>query len=218
VNLGSAARKPKRKAALKVTTTKSAAPKDVLRSQLRETVTATILDAAEERFASQGLTAASLAEIAKAAGVAVGTLYNYFADREALVTALLASRRDALRAQLIVALEAGKADKFEQRLRAFSRAAFQTFENLRSYMKIMFQAEHLKHHSKTDIFQLVEQQIVAAGVAEGVIEKRDADTFATLYIGGVRSVVVRSLDNNTPFVDKADAMISMLLDGARRNP
>jgi AcrR family transcriptional regulator len=214
VNLGSAARKPKRKPAPRATAGK--APKDALRSQLRETVTATILDAAEERFASQGLTAASLAEIAKAAGVAVGTLYNYFADREALVTALLASRRDALRAKLIVALEAGTSETFERRLRLFTRAAFEAFDHTRSYMKIMFAAEHLKQHTKTDIFALVEQQIVAAGVAEGVIDRRDADTFATLYIGGVRSVVVRSLDSNTGFADKADSIVTMLLDGARR--
>src|SRR5678815_1807406 len=74
--------------------------KQALRSQLREAVRATILDAAEELIAAKGLHGAGLAQIAKRAGVAVGTLYNYFDDRDALVRALFETRRAAVRPKL----------------------------------------------------------------------------------------------------------------------
>lgn len=55
-----------------------------------------LLAAAREAFAAHG-TDASLRDIARQAGVGIGTLYRHFPTREALLEALLASRFDALR-------------------------------------------------------------------------------------------------------------------------
>src|SRR3954471_24804261 len=67
-----------------------------LRSRLREATSAAILDAAEETFAQKGLASATMNDIAAAAGVAVGTLYNHFKDRDALLATLLQDRRAGL--------------------------------------------------------------------------------------------------------------------------
>lgn len=67
-----------------------------LRTRLREATAAAILDAAEEVFASEGLHAAHMNDIAARAGVAVGTLYNHFKDRDALLDALLRERREEM--------------------------------------------------------------------------------------------------------------------------
>ena len=71
-----------------------------LRHRLREETVSAILEAAEHEFASDGLHAARMERIAARAGVAVGTLYNHFDDREALVLALVApaARRRSWRA------------------------------------------------------------------------------------------------------------------------
>ena len=50
-----------------------------------------ILDAALEIFSSEGFEAARLDDVARKAGVAKGTLYLYFPDKEALFEQLLAS-------------------------------------------------------------------------------------------------------------------------------
>ncbi|MET7420157.1 helix-turn-helix domain-containing protein [Dactylosporangium sp. NPDC005555] len=55
-----------------------------------------LLAAAREAFAEHG-TDASLRDIARQAGVGIGTLYRHFPTREALLEALLRSRFDALR-------------------------------------------------------------------------------------------------------------------------
>jgi AcrR family transcriptional regulator len=67
-----------------------------LRSRLREVAAAAILEAAEDVFEDEGLHA-RMETIARRAGVAVGTLYNHFADRETLLRSLV----DAHHAELL---------------------------------------------------------------------------------------------------------------------
>lgn len=57
-----------------------------------------LLTAARATFAEQG-TDASLREVARRAGVGIGTLYRHFPTREALLEALLGHGFDTLRAQ-----------------------------------------------------------------------------------------------------------------------
>jgi AcrR family transcriptional regulator len=54
-----------------------------------------LLTAAERAFGEHG-TAASLEEIARTAGVGIGTLYRHFPTREVLIQAVLADRLDSL--------------------------------------------------------------------------------------------------------------------------
>jgi AcrR family transcriptional regulator len=56
----------------------------------REATRRRILDVARARFAAQGFAATTAREIAAEAGVASGTVFNYFSTKEAIVTALIA--------------------------------------------------------------------------------------------------------------------------------
>jgi AcrR family transcriptional regulator len=58
-----------------------------------------ILEAARERFAAVGFEAATTRDIAAAAGVAAGTLFNYFPSKEAIAMALVAEALEAARRQ-----------------------------------------------------------------------------------------------------------------------
>lgn len=58
---------------------------------------ARLLEVAEEVFASKG-TAASTEEVARAAGVGVGTLFRHFPTKEALLTAVLVARLEQVTA------------------------------------------------------------------------------------------------------------------------
>src|SRR5439155_24611613 len=78
-----------------------------LRSRQREEAGRAMMAAAEQVFAARGLSGASMNEIAARAGVAVGTLYNHFQDREALLEALLDARRAELKDRLDASVHAG---------------------------------------------------------------------------------------------------------------
>src|SRR5262249_52018830 len=103
------------------------------------------------------------------AGVAVGTLYNYFTDRDALIRALFESRRATLRPQLRAAIDAGRDLAFEPRLRGFVHDVLAVFESHRSFLKVAIENEHLRPAGSTTPQDLLAgaRDIVDAGVREG---------------------------------------------------
>jgi AcrR family transcriptional regulator len=80
-----------------------------------------ILDAAEAIFVELGLQA-PMEKIAQRADVAVGTLYNHFVDRDALIEALFAHRRAAMFERLAVRVADTVGMPFRQRLHAVIEA------------------------------------------------------------------------------------------------
>ncbi len=65
----------------------------------------TILDAAEDLFATRGYNAATIKEIGHRAGVNPALLYYYFADKAALYQAVLARIGEGLRDRVVARLE-----------------------------------------------------------------------------------------------------------------
>src|SRR5271169_3535193 len=59
-----------------------------------------ILDAAEVVFAERGFHGARIQDIAKRARIAVGTVYNHFEDKDAVLAALLEQRAEEMASQL----------------------------------------------------------------------------------------------------------------------
>src|SRR3981081_4254853 len=85
--------------------TSSSAGKIVpLRERLKGETQRAILQAAEEVFGDSGLSGARMEDIATRAGVSVGTVYNHFEDRDALLAELIVTRRHDLLARLDAAL------------------------------------------------------------------------------------------------------------------
>jgi AcrR family transcriptional regulator len=61
---------------------------------------AAILRAAREAFAESGYEASSIRDVVRRTGLAAGTFYNYFPDKESVLRALLEDRAEELRARL----------------------------------------------------------------------------------------------------------------------
>lgn len=189
-----------------------------MRRTVRETVRVAILDAAEELIARHGLHDAALVQIARRAGVAVGTLYNYFTDRDALIRALFESRRATFRPRLLAAINAGSDLPFEPRLRQFVRDLFEAFESHRSFLKVAIENEHLKPSGSTTPQDLAAgvRDIVAAGVREGAIPADHTDLLALAITGTIKAVVVQRIQAGAELVRDTDAIVDFVLGGARR--
>ncbi len=79
-----------------------------------------ILDAAERVFAQRGFFAAKVADIAREAGVADGTIYLYFKNKDDLLISLFESRMERVNARLAAAVAAAATPRAQ--LDAFIRA------------------------------------------------------------------------------------------------
>lgn len=82
-----------------------------------------ILDAAESVFAQRGFYNARVAEIAREAGVADGTIYLYFKSKDDLLISLFESRMESVTGELEAAIPAGGSSS--TKLRAFIGAYMQ---------------------------------------------------------------------------------------------
>lgn len=182
------------------------------RSQLRETARAAILDAAEELIATRP--DVPLVQIAKKAGIAVGTLYNYFTDREALVAALFETRRASLKPMISAAIKANTELAFEPRLRAFIRDLMSACEAHRRFIKIALEVSHKPAQASTDVQNAV-KEMVKAGVREGVVASKRAELLAILIASGVRAVMLDRIADGIPLDRDLDELVSIFLDGAR---
>jgi AcrR family transcriptional regulator len=198
------------------------ASRDELRSQMRRTVReavrVAILDAAEELISRHGLHDAALVQIDRRAGVAVGTLYNYFTDRDDLIRGLFETRRATLRPRLLAAIRAGIELPFEPRLRRFVREVFEAFESHRSFLKVAVENEHLKPSASTapqDVLAGV-RDIVAAGVREGVISSERAELLPLAVTAMIKSLAVHRVRAGGELVGDADGIVDLVLDGVRR--
>ena len=90
-----------------------------------------ILDGARRVFLAAGYDGASMGEIAKAAGVSKGTLYSYFASKEALFERLIHDERTSL-AEALFRLDADESD---------TRAVLRRLG--RSFLETMVRPEHV---------------------------------------------------------------------------
>ena len=199
-----------------------------LRTRLREATAEAILEAAEHAFAEGG-PKARMETIAARAGIAVGTLYNHFADREALWDELCRSRRAALLVRLDAALEAARGEPFAGALRAFLDAFVEHWDQHRRFLAVLIQAEPLgarspragaKGGSMVQELLARARKLVRRGVAEGALRAEAADLYPALLLGMLRSVLFQHLDQAPPPAAKAqiDCMVDVFLNGAGQRP
>jgi AcrR family transcriptional regulator len=185
-------------------------PRTKLRRRFREESAQAMLAAAEAVFAERGLHAASMNAIAARAGVAVGTLYNHFKDRDALLHALLAARHADFMARLHETEAKTARRPFADQLTALLTALFDEFEAHRPFLTFVMEDEHALQIKRTtatrsELLQSFEK-LARRGVREGVL--RASPLHATILLGLVRSLCMRTIE--TP--GKGPALVGELVD------
>jgi AcrR family transcriptional regulator len=197
-----------------------------LRERIRETTTAAILAAAEEVFAAQGLHAAHMGDIAARAGVAVGTLYNHFKDRESLLAGLLDARRAALLGRIDEALHRKGEATFRDRLRALLVVMLDHAELHQKFFHILMQGEvgryqatfpsvcNMPADTMKEIFGRVDR-LMKQGLRGGDLRAEASDLAAVLFMGMVRAMAIRNvvLQTTTESVAQTDRLLDSFLHG-----
>lgn len=159
--------------------------------------------------------------IANAAGVAVGTLYNHFEDRNALLGALLRARAKQLTVGLDEALARTAKQPFVDQLRAVVEVAQQLLYS-DGCMRILMDAEGL-HVAKT-VFQPTAfirslhtriDHLVERGVAAGVVRPNDSQFFSWFILSGIRALTVRRLRDQATesLAEQREALVRFLMQG-----
>ena len=190
-----------------------------------------ILAAAEEVFADAGLHAARMDTIAAKAGVSVGTLYNHFEDREALLAGLISARRAELLGKIDAAIREAAGRPLRERLRLIVGAFFSHCEEHRKFVHIILQREvgqnqqayprawAGKNDTMKELFLRIDGEM-KRGVKERALCPELGDLAGVVLIGMMRAFVIRDVVFETgsgPKID-LDRMLDAFFDGvgARR--
>jgi AcrR family transcriptional regulator len=191
-----------------------------LRVKLREATGNAILEAAEEVAAREGLAGASLQAIAEHAGIAVGTIYNYFNDKLELFNALFARRREELFAAIDDAAKAHAKDPFAVQLDAFVRAVFGHFDGHRAYLRIALEREPGRPGKNSKYLALQQLQeradrVVRVGLREKQLRKDDtSELLGAVLTSLVRAILMMRADDKRPLAFETERVVSLFLNGA----
>ena len=180
-----------------------------------------ILEAAVKVFARQGFNQSTVAQIAQEAGVADGTIYLYFKNKDDILVQFFSYRTkqvfDLFRA------EVNKADSSLNKLRNLIRRHLTEFQRDRD-MAVVYQVEthqnsrlaesQIREMSK--MYQDLVSEIIEAGQQEGNIRK---DLYVSLVkrfiLGAVDEVINTWLhsDKNYDLVSMADPLVELFMRG-----
>jgi TetR/AcrR family fatty acid metabolism transcriptional regulator len=180
-----------------------------------------ILAVAKKVFAERGFHAANVSHICAAAGIGRGTLYQYFANKHAVLTAILRETLDRVRALMETMSREAEYPAAEsiprsvalkvstKQLRRILGVVFDDSDTLRILLReavgLDAQVEGILGEIDETLIGILEQDLKRAQAA-GFVRACDARMVATLIVGGVEKLGLAALRGAAP-VD-LDAMAS----------
>jgi AcrR family transcriptional regulator len=172
-----------------------------------------LLEAAEEVIAARGIEATSIAAIAERAGVAVGTLYNYFPDRDTLLASLFRLRREQLLPLLESAAFAARRLPFERRLRAYLAAALAIFEERRRFLQVAVSIDQKAIKIKDRKPATLQSMTEALADIMREVAPAHAEAYAHMMVGALKALVLYRVERGESIVDDADTLVDTFLQG-----
>jgi len=167
-----------------------------------------ILSHAKKVFAERGYHAANVSHICEAAGIGRGTLYQYFANKQAVLTAILRETLDRARTLMLKQSRAITYPPPEQVTRAAAISV--SVRQLRRVLEVVFddadtlrillreavgldaQVEAILAEIDDALIAIVEHDLRLAH-ASGYIRDLDARAVATMIVGGVEKLGLAAL-------------------------
>lgn len=196
------------------------------RRQLVEELTKeTIHKAVLELIGEIGVQDLTVSSVAERAGMAKGTVYLYFKDKEELVCSTVATSLDPLFSQLMEILDSDL--KPENKLREYARFSMHFFDEYRNTFRVLLYNQHQVHIRKgrftsTHYQQFLERlaEVIRKGIKEKTFRKIDPDIAATVFMESTIAVTVQSIltENKRDINTDADSLIDILLNGLILNP
>jgi TetR/AcrR family transcriptional regulator len=182
----------------------------------------TILAAARHVIARQGRSGASMQAIADEAGIAKGTLYLYFRDRDELLQHTGDRVFEDLLARLTAVLDEPR--PLPDSLRSLVRTKLEFFDEnqefLRVYMALRYSgdaAASRRHRRQARPYtRYLESLTVFLGeaAARGEMKPFDPERVALFFVEGVAAILLHRLEGSArPRAEEVDWNVDLLLNG-----
>jgi AcrR family transcriptional regulator len=189
-------------------------------SQARSQVTVeAILDAAAQVFEARGYAAGTTNRIAQRAGVSIGSLYEYFPNKDAIVVALAERELEREREEILDLLQGSARDSLAGLLRRFVETVVGFHARSPALHRILF--EEAQHPPETHACVLRFEETLAHALADVLRKRRlripDTDLAAHLIVQTTESLAhrfvlrgIHELDQGA-FVDEVTRLLARYL-------
>jgi len=182
-----------------------------------------VLKAAEQVFTEDGIRGARMRDIAKQAGVSVGTVYNHFSQKEEIVTALVAEHeRQCYRA---FAAQPGDPEDFVGAMRArHGRLIELTAQHVGFYSLAINDGFLDPHRDVTSVpvsvtgesmrnrFGNAAVELFEQGIREGIVRNLDPIRLEYFYVAAVKGVIVLAInDPKTNLTEEGNVVLDLFL-------
>jgi AcrR family transcriptional regulator len=192
-------------------------PAQSARARSRQVTRRRLLRSARTLFSSRGLHGVTSHEIARGAGVAAGTFYLYFKDKESVFREIVYDAIERLRERLKSARES--APDGRAAIRAHAEAMVTFAEEHRDLVRIVFGRDHGAASLEADVLDYLAS--VGAGIlrermAAGTFSTRlDAQVAAQALTGMFTRVIAWWIEdsNRAPRQAIVDALVEIQLNG-----
>lgn len=189
-------------------------------SRIRDERRAAILLAARSEFCEKGLDAASMAEIARRAGIGKSTIYEYFTSKDELLQQACSQVWDTILAEL--EQEPGEGDTFREKILRYYHIVERIMEELGGNLTLLLTSDPIRD----TLCECVEEfqqvlfrrigQAVADGVASGEL-REDLDTkVTTVLLTTLPSPILLSSMRRAGVEHPMDLALDMVLQGIEK--
>jgi AcrR family transcriptional regulator len=209
--------------ASRTTTAPRRSPKQVRSRETRER----ILDAAAHVFAEHGYSAGTTNRIAAAAGLSVGSLYQYFPNKDSILLELTRAHLVSGSEHVFERFAAGLPDGLDAKLRVAVDAMLENHASAHRLHQVLFEEAPRPQHLLEEI-RVLEQRaidVVAALLAdEAEVRVPDVRLAASMVVTTIESLVHRFIArepgtlDEPAFADELVAMLSSYLRASSRLP
>ena len=156
-----------------------------------------ILEAAAQILQSDGEEKLNTNRIAERAGFSIGTLYQYFADKEAIIAALAERERDKVLATIVKALSSVESNDAQSVIREIVRTMIGSFAKRKRARRIIMMTMLKRWQFAPDKQQgtsVIEQLIVeSGGRGHGrVMTPAAAFVLTRAFMGAIRAAVLEN--------------------------
>jgi TetR/AcrR family fatty acid metabolism transcriptional regulator len=185
-----------------------------------------IQDATTRVIARKGMANATMQDIADEAGIAKGTIYLYFSDRDDLVEKTFGFAIGRLHAKVEEAL--ATSGNFIDRLHLLVRSKVEFFDENREFFRIYMSLRlpdgpvERKQRRDAHCGGLYEEHIesvtrlIQEAVAAGTVRDIDARRLALFLVEGTNALIIQRLSEEPPLyssADEAEKIVETLLHG-----
>ncbi len=189
---------------------------------------AEILDAALQLFSSEGFHDTTMEEVANAAGVAKGTIYLYFRDRDELVERAFEGAIAALMEQIDGVLRQDL--PFDALIRAIMAAKISFFTANREFFRLYLSLRLAEGpatrqrrrkqncHPQYRVRAQRLAEVLKSAMERGEIRETDPYRLAVFIIEGSTAVILERLseDSSPSEADDVEFVAGLVLDGVRK--